>query len=315
MDTGTDHIAITIRCFGEGDLTFGRAVEPSKGIAFLNADIRLGRTRDQKRRLSLAVIDELGTRFGVPREAVYVILTEHDGEHFQLSDRVLPSWSTGEDPLADPAPRPRRKVKLKPAGEEGGARRRSAGGDAMAREDGLDPGVLDGRLSVVQGDITRLDVDAIVNAANALAARRRRRGRGHPPGGRAGAAGRVPHPGRLPHRARRGSPRGYRLPARHVIHAVGPVWRGGGAGEDGLLASRLPRLPGAGARSTASRSHRLPGHLHRHLRLPDGRRPAPSRCARWRRRWPPARCRPAWSSAASAQEDRARYQKACAALG
>jgi phenylpyruvate tautomerase PptA (4-oxalocrotonate tautomerase family) len=109
MDTGTDHIGISIRCFSEGDLTFGRAVQPSKGIAFLNADIRLGRTRDQKRRLSLAIIDELGTRFGVPREAVYVILTEHDGEHFQLSDRVLPSWSTGEDPLAD-APRPRRKA-------------------------------------------------------------------------------------------------------------------------------------------------------------------------------------------------------------
>ena len=31
--------------------------------------------------------------------------------------------------------------------------------------------------------------------------------------------------------------RGYRLPARYVIHAVGPVWRGGGAGEDALLAS------------------------------------------------------------------------------
>ena len=45
MDTGTDHIGISIRCFGEGDLTFGRAVEPSRGIAFLNADIRLGRTR------------------------------------------------------------------------------------------------------------------------------------------------------------------------------------------------------------------------------------------------------------------------------
>jgi hypothetical protein len=32
---------------------------------------------------------------------VYVIFTEHDGEHFQLSDRVLPSWSSGEDPLRD----------------------------------------------------------------------------------------------------------------------------------------------------------------------------------------------------------------------
>jgi len=123
MDTGTDHIGITVRCYAEHDLTFGRAVEPSKGIAFLNADIRLGRTREQKRRLSLAIIDELGTRFGIPREAVYVILTEHDGEHFQLSDRVLPSWSTGEDPLAD-APKPRRKVNLRSRKKAGPAARR-----------------------------------------------------------------------------------------------------------------------------------------------------------------------------------------------
>ena len=124
MDTGTDHIGVTVRCFPSSDLTFGRAVEPSKGIAFLNADIRLGRTRDQKRRFSLAVIDELGARFGVPREAIYVILTEHDGEHFQLSDRVLPSWSTGEDPLADPAPRPRRTAKRPPGKRAGRTRRR-----------------------------------------------------------------------------------------------------------------------------------------------------------------------------------------------
>ena len=75
---------------------------PSGGrTTFVNADIRLGRTRDQKRRLALAFIDESAKTWGVAREAVYVILTEHDGEHFQLSDRVLPSWSAGEDPLAD----------------------------------------------------------------------------------------------------------------------------------------------------------------------------------------------------------------------
>jgi len=119
MDTGTDHVGVTVRCYPTSDLTFGRAVEPSKGIAFLNADIRLGRTRDQKRRLSLAVIDELGARFGVPKEAIYVILTEHDGENFQLSDRVLPSWSTGEDPLADPPPKPKRAAK-RPKGKKAG---------------------------------------------------------------------------------------------------------------------------------------------------------------------------------------------------
>jgi phenylpyruvate tautomerase PptA (4-oxalocrotonate tautomerase family) len=102
MDTGTDHIAVTIRCFGPEDLTFGRAAPSGGRTAFVNADIRLGRTRDQKRRLALAFIGELKKVFGVPPRSVYVIYTEHDGEHFQMDDRVLPSWSAGEDPLAGP---------------------------------------------------------------------------------------------------------------------------------------------------------------------------------------------------------------------
>jgi ketosteroid isomerase-like protein len=101
MDTGTDHIGITLRCYQQHDLSFGRAENPADGIAFVNADIRGGRTSDQKRRLSLAFIDELHRRWRVPQQNVYVILTEHAGEHFQLSDRVLPGWSEGEDPLAD----------------------------------------------------------------------------------------------------------------------------------------------------------------------------------------------------------------------
>ena len=101
MDTGTDHIAITLRCFGADDLTFGRADAGDGHTAFVNADIRVGRTRDQKRRLALAFIDEISKAWDVAREAIYVVYTEHDGEHFQLSDRVLPSWTSGEDPLAD----------------------------------------------------------------------------------------------------------------------------------------------------------------------------------------------------------------------
>ena len=90
MDTGTDHV-----------LVFGRAGDPSRGIAFLNADLRRGRTPDQKRRFALAVIDELGRVFDVPPSAVYIIFTEHDGPEFQMHDGVLPSWSAGEDPLED----------------------------------------------------------------------------------------------------------------------------------------------------------------------------------------------------------------------
>jgi hypothetical protein len=102
MDTGTDHIGITLRCLGRNDLSFGHAEDPVAGIAFVNADIRGGRSQNQKRRLSLAFIAELGNFWKVPPQNVYVILTEHSGEHFQLHDRVLPGWSEGEDPLGEP---------------------------------------------------------------------------------------------------------------------------------------------------------------------------------------------------------------------
>lgn len=100
MSTGTDHIGITFRCYQPGDLVFGRAGGDGQ-IVFLNADIRLGRSADQKRRLALAIMDELGRQWGLPREHVYIVYTEHDGPDFQLSDRVLPSWRAGEDPLKD----------------------------------------------------------------------------------------------------------------------------------------------------------------------------------------------------------------------
>ncbi len=96
------------------------------------------------------------------------------------------------------------------------------------------------RMKVVEGDITKLEVDAIVNAANEALA---------PGGGVCGAIHRAAGPG-LAEECRRigacptGDARitgGYGLPARHVIHAVGPRWHGGDRGEDALLASAYRR--------------------------------------------------------------------------
>jgi phenylpyruvate tautomerase PptA (4-oxalocrotonate tautomerase family) len=99
MSTGTDHIGITFRCYDHGDLVFGRAGDGP--IAFLNADIRIGRTAEQKRQLALAIMNEISVLWGMAKEHIYIVYTEHDGPDFQLSDRVLPSWQTGEDPLKD----------------------------------------------------------------------------------------------------------------------------------------------------------------------------------------------------------------------
>ena len=101
MDTGTDHISISIREYGTYNLSIGRVKEPEKGVAVVNADIREGRTMEKRRTLTLGFMQIIHELLNIPVENMYVTLTEHKGEDFHLFEKYLASWQAGEDPLAD----------------------------------------------------------------------------------------------------------------------------------------------------------------------------------------------------------------------
>ena len=101
MDTGTGHIAVTIRELDGTALALGRAPE-GEPVAVLNADVRAGRSADQRTSFASAVIEYLDAEIGVPAPHCYVVYTEHDGPDFVLDEGPLAAWSDAEAGDTDP---------------------------------------------------------------------------------------------------------------------------------------------------------------------------------------------------------------------
>ena len=120
--------------------------------------------------------------------------------------------------------------------------------------------------TIVRQDITHMQVDAIVNAANPGLVMG---------GGVCGAIFQAAGPDKLQRACNKLAPiktgeaaitPGYDLPAKFIIHAAGPIYRQGPAGRTNATPLRLHGIPQAGAKK-AVQKHCLPAALQRHLRL------------------------------------------------
>ncbi len=100
METGTDHIAITIREFKKENLSLGR-VNDSDPVCLMNLDIRLGRTEKQKLELVKTFIIGVEKFFGVNKNNQYVTLTNHQGNEFNFYEKSLSDWIKNDDPNKD----------------------------------------------------------------------------------------------------------------------------------------------------------------------------------------------------------------------
>ena len=99
MDTGTDHIAISLREYDKYNLTIGRA-DINDDICLMNLDIREGRTIEKRRQLALKYMEIVKENFGIDQKNQYITFTEHKGQDFHLVEKYLSQWEIGEDPLS-----------------------------------------------------------------------------------------------------------------------------------------------------------------------------------------------------------------------
>ncbi|MAJ58282.1 MAG: tautomerase [Candidatus Pelagibacter sp.] len=96
METGKDHIAVSIRELGDTNLSLGRA--KNEFICLMNLDIRAGRTNKQKLKLIKTLISGVEKFFFIKKIHQYVTITNHNGLDFNFYEKSLADWVKNDDP-------------------------------------------------------------------------------------------------------------------------------------------------------------------------------------------------------------------------
>ena len=96
METGKDHIAVSIRDLGDNNLSLGRA--KNEFICLMNLDIRAGRTKKQKLKLIKTLISGVEKFFSIKKIHQYVTITSHSGIDFNFYEKSLADWIKNDDP-------------------------------------------------------------------------------------------------------------------------------------------------------------------------------------------------------------------------
>ena len=97
METGTDHIAISIREQEKSNLSLGRA-NKNEDICLMNLDIRSGRKKKQVEKLIRMLMGGVNKIFKVKVSNQYTTITNHPGVEFNLFEKSLSNWKANDDP-------------------------------------------------------------------------------------------------------------------------------------------------------------------------------------------------------------------------
>ena len=100
MQTGTSHVAVSLREYDNGNLSLGRT-NYQDPVCLMNLDVRGGREIEKRRQLATAYFILVNALFKIGKENQYVTFTEHNGEDFHLIEKYLDDWLENDKPLSD----------------------------------------------------------------------------------------------------------------------------------------------------------------------------------------------------------------------